>query len=623
MIKCAFTILLISFSLPVFGDDVADLSKAPSDAKSYCARLTSLTSVQSFASQYVNAGIQLSNLAPAGSAYEKSKTQLLRFHSLGLDDNGRSLSKKVLERVNKAVPRQDAYNQDIAFLPYAGWFASCASSLGSKDPRIVVFLDPLRGEAEAFFNTPAAEREQKLVELIGNPGMGGLEQRSIVERSGLEFAGINPRWVLPMAVAMTGADSWLSDQEHIVTPVIEQFAAALNNMAAVARSVEDGTHPGCQRIEKSQAVKDYVAALLEVQRHKIDSDQISRLAARTFSDAEGKLISTITARLRELGTVDGKFDYLRHEEVVGQFNSIIENCAKKHLNTDLFLFFASSADDAGSVEQQREEFSRTNAVLLSYDGKKPRGGDNLELTPKWASLYAFIFNDTNTLIGQEAENNPRSILSKIDDILAERREQITKADLEKYAGLRALYALSNHSALRTAYEKCRRGEKVFQSNITSEIEAEARKADIAAEQKQLIENAKFRTKNIDSLTHGMCLYRMNVALNYLEFNNEIVALSTGYQVGWLNALDLGTKFTDNALGKVANQLEQPAEKFHQRIDEIIRKSTKELNQKHAVTRRQQEQLFASRLSISMFGNIIYSGIFEMLFEPVIDGKHLQ
>ena len=622
MIRRTIVLLLIFFGLPAFAEGHPDLGKAPADAKGYCARLTSLTSVQSYASQYVNAGIQLSNLAPAGSAYQKSKTQLLRFHSLGLDDNGRSLSKKVLERVNKAVPKQDAYNQDIAFRPYAAWFAACASSLGSKDPRIVVFLDPMKGEVESFFNTPAGEREQKLVELMGNPGMGGLEQRSIVDRTGLEFTGINPRWVLPMAVAMTGADSWLAEQERVVTPVIEQFAAALNNMATVARSVEDGTHPGCQRIEKSQAVKDYVAAVLEVQRQNIRSDQVSRLVARTFSDPEEKLISTIKARLRELGTVNGKFDNFKHDEVVNQFNSIIENCARRHLNTDLFLFFASSADDSGSVARQREDFSKAKAVLLSYDGKRPRGGNGLELTPKWASLYAFIFNDTGTLIGQEAEDNPRAILSSIDTILEERREQIARNEQEKYAGLRALYALSNHSVLRTAYEKCRKSEKTFQSSITSQIEAEARKADIVAEQKQLLENVKYRTKNIDALTHGMCLYRMNVALNVIEFNNEIAALSTGYQASWLGTTDLNAKFTANALGKVANQLEQPAEKFHQRIDDIVRKSTKELNQQRAVTRRQQEQLFASRLSISMFGNIIYSGIFEMLVEPVAEGKHL-
>ena len=622
MIRRTIVLLLIFFGLPAFAEGHPDLGKAPADAKGYCARLTSLTSVQSYASQYVNAGIQLSNLAPAGSTYQKSKTQLLRFHSLGLDDNGRSLSKKVLERVNKAVPKQDAYNQDIAFRPYAAWFAACASSLGSKDPRIVVFLDPMKGEVESFFNTPAAEREQKLVELMGNPGMGGLEQRSIVDRTGLEFTGINPRWVLPMAVAMTGADSWLAEQERVVTPVIEQFAAALNNMAAVARSVEDGTHPGCQRIEKSQAVKDYVAAVLEVQRQNIRSDQVSRLVASTFSDPEGKLISTIKARLRELGTVNGKFDDFKYDEVVNQFNSIIENCARKNLDTDLFLFFASSADDSGSVARQREDFSKAKAVLLSYDGKRPRGGNGLELTPKWASLYAFIFNDTDTLIGQEAEDNPRAILSSIDTILEERREQIARNEQEKYAGLRALYALSNHSVLRAAYEKCRKGEKTFQSNITSQIETEARKADIVAEQKQLLENVKYRTKNIDALTHGMCLYRMNVALNVIEFNNEIAALSTGYQASWLGTTDLNAKFTANALGKVANQLEQPAEKFHQRIDDIVRKSTKELNQQRAVTRRQQEQLFASRLSISMFGNIIYSGIFEMLVEPVAEGKHL-
>jgi hypothetical protein len=612
----------MSFASLVFGDDYSDLSKAPSDAKSYCARLTSLTSVRSFASQYVNAGIQFSNLAPAGSAYEKSKTQLLRFHSLGLDDNGRSLSKKVLDRVNKAVPRQDTYNQDIAFLPYAGWFASCASSLGSKDPRIVVFLDPLRGEVEAFFNTPAAEREQKLVELIGNPGMGGLEQRSIVERSGLDFAGINPRWVLPMAVAMTGADSWLSDQESVVTPAIEQFAAALNNAAAVARSIKDGTHPGCQRIEKSQAVKDYVAALRELQRHNISSGQMSGLAARTFSDPEGKLISIITARLRELGNVNGKFDYFRHAEVVEEFNSIIENCAKKNLNTDLFLFFASSADDADSVERQRDNFSRTNAVLLNSDGKKPQGGDSLQLTPKWASLYAFIFDDTDALIEKEAKNNYRAILARIDTILEERKANIEQNEREKYAGLRTLHTLSKHPVLRTGFEKCRRGENTFQSNITSQIEAEARKADIVAEKNQLLENVKYRKNNIDAITQGMCLYRMNVALNYLEFNNEIAALTSGYQAGWLNTNDLSAKFTENALKKVANQLEQPAEKFHQRIDDIVRKSTKELNQQRAVTRRQQEQLFASRLSISMFGNIIYSGIFELLVEPISEGKHL-
>ncbi len=622
MIKRLFTILLISFAVPAFGNDYPDLSKAPSDAKSYCARLTSLTSVQSYASQYVNAGIQLSNLAPAGNAYTRSKTQLLRFHSLGLDDNGRSLSKKVLERVNKAVPRQDAYNQDIAFLPYAAWFASCASSLGSQDPRIVVFLDPMQGELEAFFNTPAAEREQKLVELIGNPGMGGLEQRSIEGKSGVEFAGINPRWVLPMAIAMTGADSWLAEQERGVTPVIERFAATLNNMAAVARSIEDGTHPGCQRIEKSQAVKDYVAALLEMQRHKISSSEMSGLVTRTFSDPEGKLISTITARLRELGTVNGKFDHYKHEEVVDQFNAILENCAKKNLNTDLFLFFASSADEKEYVERQREIFSKANAVSLSYDGKRPRGGNSFELTHKWASLYAFVFNDADTLIGKEAQKNPEIMLAQIQTILEERQARIAQSERDKYAGLRALYALSNHAALRTAYEKCRRGEKTFQSNITSYIEAEARKADIVAEQKQLLENVKYRTSNIDALTQGMCLYRMNVALKYLEFNNEILALSTGYQADSLNANDPSSKFTENALSKVANQLEQSAEKFHQRIEDIIRKSTKELNQQRAVTRRQQEQLFANRLSISMFGNIIYSGIFEMLVEPVAEGKHL-
>ncbi len=214
------------------------------------------------------------------------------------------------------------------------------------------------------------------------------------------------------------------------------------------------------------------------------------------------------------------------------------------------------------------------------------------------------------------------MLAQIQTILEERQARIAQSERDKYAGLRALYALSNHAALRTAYEKCRRGEKTFQSNITSYIEAEARKADIVAEQKQLLENVKYRTSNIDALTHGMCLYRMNVALKYLEFNNEILALSTGYQADSLNANDPSSKFTENALSKVANQLEQSAEKFHQRIEDIIRKSTKELNQQRAVTRRQQEQLFANRLSISMFGNIIYSGIFEMLVEPVAEGKHL-
>lgn len=623
MIRSVLTVLLALIAFPATADGYLDLSKAPTDARSYCARLNALPSIQSYASQYTTAASHFLSLPPSGSTYEQAKVQVARLHSLALDDSSRSLAKKVLERINRAVPKTDAYNQDVAFLPYAAWFASCASSLGSDDPLIVVFLSPLTSDVADFFNTPVADREQKLVQLMGNPGLGGLEAQSIADQTALDFAGINPRCVLPLAIAMTGADSWIEVQASVVLPEIEQFSVKVKNAVAFAGSIEDGSHPGCQRIESSRAVKDYVAAVLKVQHSKISSSQIQGMIDQAFSDPDGRLISTITSRLQKLSTLDGKFDQLRHEEAVWQFNTIIENCAKKHLNDDLFLFFSKAAADSEAVKTQREHFSRLGAVALNYDGKRPSGGTNFELTPQWASLYAFIFDDGDDLIGKEAEQKAQEILARLNAVLEERQEQIVKNEQEKYAGLKALQKLSLHPALRASFEKCKRREKVFQSKITSQIGAEAKNADIAAEQKLLLENVKYRNSNIDALTHGMCLYRMNFALNYLEINNEVVALSSGYQASRVNSSDLSAKYTENALGKVANQLEQQAEKFHQRIDDVIRKASKEVNQQRAVTRRQQEQLFANRLSINMFGNIIYSGIFEWLVEPVAEGKHLQ
>ena len=423
-----------------------DLSKRPTDATSYCERVNGMDSLPEYTGKMVEAVRLFAGLARENKL-DRPKLDSLRgdfskIHAAGIDDVSATLAKRVLERINVAVPRKDAYNQDQVVSNFLGWFAACASEMKTEKgyaSKLVIFLNPLSDETDRFFQAPADKRAATLREILGPPGIGKLNSRDIEARTGLAFNGINPRWVLPIALAMEGADMFVPDYARKATAKAVVFAQELQTSAA----------------EAERQVKEDEAA----------------------------------------------------------------------------------------------------------------------------------------------------------------------AESAQYAGVRALDAFSRNTAIAPGFAKCVKGERDFQLQTASSIEAEAQKADTQKDQKALLDEAVYRRTNIAAVATGMCLYRLNVGLLLIETNDEALSINLGPNVKDRGKEDLGAKFTVSGLAKVAELLNMAAKEFHSsKISEPIRKSQEELGQQQAYTTRQKQQQWNDKMIMSMAGTLIYGGIFENIVAPIVNGK---
>ena len=84
---------------------------------------------------------------------------------LGLDDDARTKTKALVKKLNEAIPKKDAYNQDLVVLNYLPWFASCASKLKESATKYI-FLDTADNRSlAAFYGSDASAKNAKLQDI--------------------------------------------------------------------------------------------------------------------------------------------------------------------------------------------------------------------------------------------------------------------------------------------------------------------------------------------------------------------------------------------------------------------------------------------------------------------------
>ena len=178
--------LMVSASLPVLtapsiaqtvpGSNTAGPNTAgqrPTDARSYCDRLRSLDGLKEYAVAMITAAKAVAALPEA----DPRRKDLARLYAQGIDDDSGSLQARLLERINAAVPRQDAYNQDQVVQQYLPWFAACASDMKTESglaPQAVLFLNPLGQELPRFYDAAPDRRGDQLRQILIAGGHHGL-----------------------------------------------------------------------------------------------------------------------------------------------------------------------------------------------------------------------------------------------------------------------------------------------------------------------------------------------------------------------------------------------------------------------------------------------------------------
>ncbi|MFL5257099.1 MAG: hypothetical protein ACJ8AI_30260, partial [Rhodopila sp.] len=358
MLKRLAVAMLCLYASGAYAQQAAGASGKPTDARSYCQKMKSIEGLPEYATKLV--AIRQAVVA-AGKEDRTRIAAYFRPYAQGVDDPNRTLSKRVLERINTAVPRKDAYNQDTAVQNYAEWFAACASEMRSEhglSPGVAVFLNPLAPEVPKFFDVPPGNKAQAMREFLGPPGLGSLNDREIEARTGLAFNGINPRWVLPLAIAMDGSGRFLPPYVKQAIASIGGFSQATVKAAQERQSIAQGTHPACQRIESSPLVARFVAAVQAGYTAKANTDPMNSLAGLRFDNRQGELTALIKRRVAEAAGSGGRPDMTRQSQPLQQYNIILENCAVRNVDSDTFLFFAANVTTRDRVEQQREQTRR-------------------------------------------------------------------------------------------------------------------------------------------------------------------------------------------------------------------------------------------------------------------------
>jgi hypothetical protein len=595
-------------------------STRPTDAKSYCEKLKSIPGLPEYAR-----GMIKSAQATAAVAKENREiaSRFLSHYSLGVDDPQRSLSKKIVERINVAVPKKDAYNQDASLAQYMNWFVSCASSLRTEQglsPASVVFLNPHGQEASKFYAASPEQRVAVLQEVMGPSGLGGLNARSIEAQTGLPFVGMNPRWVLPIAIAMEGSESFLPAYIKKAVAASDALVQASQDVVQQTQAIASGTHAACQRIENSEVVKRLVRTIKSNHDAQVNNDQMGALVALRLDNNQGDLTALIKRRM--LDAAGGpKADIGKQGQLLSQYNKVIENCAVKNVGNDLFLFFAANASMADRVQEQREQTQRGQGNLLNYDGKKPRTID--AINPMWASLYLFMFEDSEKIATQNGNANADALVAQGEDIRKQRIRQQAEAESEKYAGLRRLYAFSQTPELLTVFNKCIAGEHVYQGKIADRLQAAAKEANTVSEQKSYVDAANFRKQNINVFAAAMCLYRLNFGLVMIETKNPGIAMMLGADTKDLGRENPTEKYTAKAMPEIAKYMAMSPESFYEGVmGKYLQDTNSQLEQTQVRTRRQAEQVRTGKAIVGLASQAAEEAILGSLVEPMIAAKHL-
>jgi hypothetical protein len=190
--------------------------------------------------------------------------------------------------------------------------------------------------------------------------------------------------------------------------------------------------------------------------------------------------------------------------------------------------------------------------------------------------------------------------------------------------LRNLFSFSQTSTLAPIYTKCIAGEKIYQGKIIEQLKASAKNANTVAQQKQYLEAANFREKNMNEVAAGMCLYRLNFGLVMMETNNPGIAMMLAADTKDLKRVHPSEKYTPKSMPEIAKYMAMSAAKFQEDVlGKYLQDAQKQLNQTQAFTRKQQEELRAGNMIIGLADGAAEELIMGSLIGPILNGKHLS
>lgn len=587
-------------------------ARQPTDAQSYCDKVASSPVADRISKKYVVVRGKLSELFEL-SGKNSSDPALARFigqtrraFTLGFDDESRSKTKLLVKRLNDAIPKKDAYNQDIAVLNYMPWFAACANTF--KDSALkFIFLDPSDNKAlAAFYGSAPSARNTKLQELWEAPNLGGLYDRRIQEKVGLASMGINPLWVTPMLFlsadgtltaeaneAEKRLDSLVSQlNTHIATlkADMQAFSSPNNQSPPVAQGqpvvVTSSTAPVsnfneyCQRLTSNPEVKKLVAGLAAEGRGSI-------FLKHTYLDNKNRDLEKWVAKnmITLMGPQGNYYDKI----------DWVNKCIIRERNTDLFML-SFSPDDYRPGDPQWYEKHRLDAdkaaERLSRPGASTRGNSGFKAVkeddypqlvksgklggdirdnsgaPRDATLLAFLFPGAEEMVKKTSleaitPKQANDAVKAEKTALAEKKmaENNAKAEAELMP-LRNLVTFSKSKGISSSFQVCVKSEtKYFENVISKEADRLVNIAVTVAEQQEIKTAMSRWRKNMPAGIEAYCINRLLFSMRVVLQGVDVARRISGIPPNEPNVVNLESTYTSTAIDAIQKKLQNTPEMY--------------------------------------------------------------
>ena len=583
----------------------------PTDAASYCEKVmnsevaTRVTAKYALIRSKLNDVFALSGKNPNDPALRNFLSQTHQAFILGFDDDARSKTRLLVKKLNDAVPKKDAYNQDATILQYIPWFASCASKL-KDSPLKFIFLDPSDNRAlAAFYGAESSTRNAKLQEIWDVPNLGGLYDRRIQEKTGLANIGINPRWVTPML--FLSDDSALkvepSQSDARLDPILKQLDVHIASTKADMRSFandnkqspplanDQQTPPTsgqvsnfqeyCQRLTSNSDVQKLLSGLNAIGPESVLLDHtyldnknrdlekwVAQKIANLKTPNEGRIcMECIEDYRKRLGWINMcliqqrktplfLLAFARYNIPQGQSDWYETHLEKANLAAAALSAPATQASGRTSSSQMESKFEAINPSE-KYEDLKRSGSAH----PREATLLAFLFPGAEEMVKKTSSNAVTA--QQLYDAEKERQAQIAAAAAAKedaqYEPLRKLIKFSRNKDIAPAFQVCIKNESVYFDGLMRQLEPIIKNAATIKEQQEMKERVSSWQQMKPTGIEAFCLYRLNIAILVAESGAEAVRRVSEMNLFVTKAIlgdssDLDAKYTAVAIEKIQKHL---------------------------------------------------------------------
>ena len=484
----------------------------PSDANSYCQKLIGSADANKYASKYAEVIDKFRELntvsgqRPRDPEIVKVINQVRQAYYLGMDDDSRSNAKGLIKLINKAVPREDSYNQDNFLIRYLPWLSGCASKL-IDSPLRYIFFDPTIGREvlKSFKEADTARQSEILMEIWDAPSLGGLYDKRVQEKTGLPNIGINPHWVTPFlfavdvpdlkpeAVQSIGRLDSIISQLNLKIQMVKldvQRESAKKEAAEIAQrespeiaqreSPEIAQREAPEKVQREAAEKVQLEASFEQYCNRFNnspavqalSKAMDSLAKETNSPAmvigskhsyldnsNGDLEKWVAQKLalfpsrKAFCTLTQRDGKTIDPVILKSMADVINLCAKK---TDAFLVgarFRESAFSGRVTDEIDDTFINTNDIRTCRPGTVAKELRN----PREATLLAFFFDGAEEEIRRISPNPSASFIVAADSV----RQQQKKEEQAKASKAAEEAAATKRRAEAAAYNASPEGQLLY------------------------------------------------------------------------------------------------------------------------------------------------------------------